>query len=128
MREVFSIPEDQEIPFAQMGPYLAKAAERASQGDEIAKDAFFDAGRKMSLGIDIALAMLNPDIIMLAGETGRQSDYVRGVRRGLRDLRSPIRPEQMHISEARSAEGSACIGLDAFVYSGLLTPNESRAA
>lgn len=128
VREVFSIPGQQDIPFAQMGPYLAEAAERASQGDEIAKDAFFDAGRKMSLGIDIALAMLNPDMILLAGETGRQPDYVRGVRRGLRDLRSPIEPHQLHISKARSAEGSACIGLDAFVYSGLLTPNESRAA
>lgn len=128
VREVFGIPAQKDIPFAKMGPYLAKAAELARQGDEAAKDAFFDAGRKMALGIDIVFAMLNPDLVMLAGETGRQSDYVRGVRKGLRDLRSPITPEQVHISEARSAEGSACIGLDALVYSGLLTPNESRAA
>ena len=128
VREVFGIPGQQDIPFAKMGPYLAEAAERARQGDETAKDAFFDAGRKMALGMDIVLAMLNPDLIMLAGETGRQPDYVRGVRKGLRELRSPLTPEQLHISAARSAEGSACIGLDAFVYSGSLTPNESRAA
>ena len=82
----------------------------------------------MALGVDIALSILSPDVILLAGETGRQADYVRGVRRGLRDLRSPIAGEQLQISQARSAEGSACIGLDAFVYSGNLTPNESRAA
>ena len=119
VREVFAIPEYQNIPFSEMGPMLADAANRAETGDEAAKDAFFDAGRKMALGVDIALAMLNPDMILLAGETGRQADYVRGVKRGLRELRSPICEQQLQISKARSAEGSACIALDAFIYSGL---------
>ncbi|MEM7209193.1 MAG: ROK family transcriptional regulator [Pseudomonadota bacterium] len=128
VRDVFGIPDQQHIPFAEMGPNLAEAAKRAEQGDEHAKDAFFEAGRKMALGVDIALAMLNPDVILLAGETGRQRDYVRGVRRGLRELRSPLAPDQLQISKARSSEGSACIGLDAFVYSGKFTPADIRVA
>lgn len=128
VREVFSIPTNQKIPFAQMGPYLAKAADMASKGDEAAQTAFFNAGQKMALGIDIVAVVLNPDAILLAGETGRQADYARGARQGLRDLRSPIGAEQLQISEARSAEGSACIGLDAFVYPGNLTQKKSRAA
>lgn len=120
VRDVFGVGVGPQIPFSDLGPKLTEASNRAKQGDETAIKAFFEAGRKMALGIDIACAMLNPDLILLAGETGRQPDYVRGVRSGLRELLSPLEENQLQISNASSAEASACVALDAFVYSGSL--------
>ena len=127
VRKLFSIDDHEKLSFSEMGPNLAQAAERADEGDCDARDAFFEAGRKMALGVDVAFAMLNPDLIMIAGETGRQTDFAKGVSRGLRELHSPVGKEQLQISKALSAEGSASIALDAFVYSGA-QPTVPKAA
>lgn len=114
--------------FIEMGPKLTIALEKANKGNVEAKEAFFEAGRHMAMGVDTSMAMLNPDIIILAGETGRQPDFVRGVHRGLRDMQSPVRPEELRISQAKSSEASACIALDAFVFSEAINVEKLIAA
>lgn len=114
--------------FVEMGPKLKIALERANKGNVEAKEAFFEAGKRMAMGVDTSMAMLNPDIIILAGETGRQADFVRGVHRGLRDMQSPVKPEELRISQAKSSEASACIALDAFVFSEAINVEKLIAA
>lgn len=114
--------------FSEMGPKLTTALGKASEGSLEAKEAFFEAGKRMAMGVDTSMAMLNPDIIILAGETGRQPDFVRGVRRGLRDMQSPVKPDELRISQAKSSEASACIALDAFVFSEAINVEKLIAA
>ena len=89
----------------------------ADAGDAKAKRAFHKVGKRMAHGIDALQAMLNPDRIILSGATGRQQDYVTGLRQGLADMSSLEAIARLEISKARSAAASASVGLDAFVFS-----------
>lgn len=114
--------------FPELAPLLSEALQRAAANDKAARDAFFSAGQKMATGVDTAFTMMNPDQIILAGETGRQKDYIAGIKQGLKELGSPLSDEKLIVSTATSAEASAAIALDAFVYSEQLNVERLRAA
>ena len=113
MSEVWNI----DNPLACLSPYLDDALKRAATGDDRVRNAFFRAGEKMSSGVDTISCLINPDVIVLAGETGRQQDYFDGLRSGLEKIRSRLHPEQLELSTVRSIQGAACSALDAFVFS-----------
>ncbi|MBX2881460.1 MAG: ROK family protein [Granulosicoccus sp.] len=106
-----------ETPFDSLRSGLDDALQRADAGDKIARDAFFVAGLRMSAGVDSINCLINPDLVVLAGETGRQPDYIEGLRAGLKQSRSRMSAEQLKLSTVRSVQGAACTALDAFVFS-----------
>ena len=105
------------IKFASMGSLLGEAIQRAEAGNQTVQDAFFGAGRKLAFGVDTAFSLIQPDKIILAGQAGRQPDFIAGLKYGLEERHSNIEKQQLIISRATSAEASAAIALDAFVYS-----------
>lgn len=115
--------QDTRPPFSDLSGALGEAIERAQEGDPAARTAFRDAGRMMGRGIDAIATIFAPDRIVLSGQTGRQSDYVGGIRDVFRERRvgatlSPAVPEvTIDISNASSAEASSRIALEEFVYS-----------
>jgi len=104
-------------PFVDLGPWLAKAHARAASGDNLARTAFYEAGKRMATGVDIIQAMINPDRVLLAGSTGRQPDYVAGVACGWRELQSPFQPDQLGISKMTSSDAAAGSALQQFLFS-----------
>lgn len=110
-------------PFSDLSGALGEAIGRARGGDPAARTAFRDAGRMMGRGIDAIATIFAPDRIVLSGQTGRQSDYVGGIRDVFFERRvgatpSPAVPEvTIDISNASSAEASSRIALEEFVYS-----------
>ncbi|MBX2826480.1 MAG: ROK family transcriptional regulator [Gammaproteobacteria bacterium] len=103
--------------YVDLALWLVKAQTRANQGDRQASDAYFRAGEHMATGIDTLQALMSPDQLLLAGTTGRQPDYVAGVRHGLQKLGSPLPVNQIGISETTSSDAAACSALAAFLYS-----------
>ncbi|MEM6985781.1 MAG: ROK family transcriptional regulator [Pseudomonadota bacterium] len=107
-------PNPQE-PMSYYNPYLHDAIARAEQGDQAAKDAFYTAGAHLAAGLDAAHALLDPHQIILAGEAGRQADFVEGVRNALDKVGGPLQQHQLRISQVTSDQAAACIALDAHV-------------
>ncbi|MEM1382438.1 MAG: ROK family transcriptional regulator [Pseudomonadota bacterium] len=105
------------LPFAALNPALHQALDRAAEGDPAARAAFRTAGQRMAHGVDAVAALLGPDRIILAGQTGRQPDYLAGVRQGLSALASPVAGNTLSVSTAKSAEAAACVALENFVFS-----------
>ena len=106
-----------QISLLNVTVQLDDAILRAGAGDRTAKRAFHKVGKRMAHGIDALQAMLGPDRIILSGATGRQPDYVSGLREGLAQMSSMDAMNQLEVSKARSATASASVGLDAFVFS-----------
>ena len=111
-----------------IAPLLRDIIQRASDGEQRARRAFERAGQKLAYGIDAALALLAPDEVILAGEIGRQRDFVAGVRAGLSKIGAPLAPEHLHISQAKSAHAAASIAMSAFVLSADLDIERLKAA
>ena len=104
-------------PLSELGPAMIDAIERARSGDKKARSAFYKAGERMAYGIDVVQALLSPQLIILAGETGRQPDYVEGLKAGLIKRKAPISSEAFRISKVTTAQAAASVALDAFVFS-----------
>ena len=109
--------------FSSLSGSLHKAVELSEQGDPAVRAAFFQAGRIMGRNIDAIATMVAPRRIILAGQTGRQSDYVEGVREAFHELRVGVMKSKefsditIEISNASSAEASSCVALEEFVFS-----------
>ncbi|MEM9601568.1 MAG: ROK family transcriptional regulator [Pseudomonadota bacterium] len=103
-------------PLSHHNPHLHTAIALADHGDRHAKAAFFDAGTHLAFGLDAAHALLDPQQIILAGEAGRQSDFVEGVRAGLADAGAPLDAQRLRISQVTSDLAAASIALDAHVF------------
>lgn len=115
--ELMTDPWQSNTPFDSLRSGLDDALQRAEDGDSIAREAFFVAGLRMSVAVDSINCLINPGVVVLAGETGRQPDYIEGLRTGLKKTGSRLSPEQLKLSTVRSAQGAACTALDAFVFS-----------
>lgn len=116
------------VSLPHVSAQLEDAIHRAESGDTAAKRAFYDVGQRMAHGIDALYATLSPDRIIMSGATGRQPDYVAGLRAGLSRISPRETLEKLAVSRARSAEASASIGLDAFVFSRELDLQKLAAA
>ena len=68
----------------------------------------------MGAGIDAIVALLAPQRIILAGETGRQPDFIEGVRMALSERKTPLNESSLIVGKATSAQASSAIALEQF--------------
>ena len=71
----------------------------------------------MAAGLDLAVAMLSPDRILIAGEVGRQPDYFRGIISGSDQSSSPLRHIEIERCATRSLYAAGLFGLGNFLFS-----------
>lgn len=90
--------------------------------------AFREAGAKTGHAVDALLSILDPELVLLAGVTGRQPDYLDGIRQTLARLRGARGAIPVRASEVTSEQSAIWLGLDAFVYSQDLDIDRLRAA
>ena len=95
---------------------LEQALLKAYSGNLEAKQAFFEAGQKMAYGLDVVAAFFDPHQIVLTGETGRQSDFVAGVKNILKNIHSTEPKFELKISSVTSNTAAILHGLDCFLY------------
>ncbi|MGI9384630.1 MAG: ROK family transcriptional regulator [Methyloligellaceae bacterium] len=123
---------DVELPEAvadgDPGEHLRVLAELSGPGHWAVQEAFREAGRKMAYAIDTAIAILDPELVLLAGLAGRQEDYLAGLRETLGQLRWSEGGPPVLASEVTSDQSAVWLGLDAFVYSRDLDIDQLRAA
>ena len=117
VRAVSKVPDDRLIPFHHLSGDLSKALNSARDGDMAARGAFFDAGMRMAEGLDLAVAILSPDRILIAGEVGRQPDYFNGIISGAEQSASPLRQVQIERCTTRSIYAAGLFGLSSFLFS-----------
>ncbi|MYA87790.1 MAG: ROK family transcriptional regulator [Boseongicola sp. SB0662_bin_57] len=117
VRSLAPLADDTTPPLADLSAPLAAAVHAAECGDPAAKSAFRTAGAELARAVDIAHNLLAPDLVYLAGETGRQADFVAGVRDGLTRIGAPLPPGALRISDIRTVEAAAAAALHAFVFS-----------
>ncbi len=116
VRRLTALADDMIPPLADLSAPLAVAVRAADDGDLAARSAFYAAGAELARAIDIAHNLLAPDFVYLAGETGRQADFVTGVRDGLARIGAPLPPDAVRISDIRTVEAAASAALHAFVF------------
>ncbi len=92
------------------------------------QEAFRQAGRNMGTAVDSMFALLDPELILLAGETSRHPAFLEGVRDTLGALRPGEDSWPVQVSEVRSDQSAVWIGLDAFVFSHTLNIEQLMAA
>ncbi len=107
---------------------LAASVTLAEHDDPKAKRAFFEAGKNLAHGIDIVGALVNPSAFILAGETGRQPDYVRGIRNTLQNVKVTESGYEIAVSDLSSNVAAIQSGLDKFVFVRGLNLDSFRAA
>ncbi len=103
-----------------LNPALITALDLAKQGDPTARRAFFNAGARLAYGLDLVHALLEPDEFILAGEIGRQDDYVAGVRTALDRYSTPIQYHQLRVSQSTSPLAAISTALEVFAFSSVL--------
>ena len=86
-------------------------------GDLEVSNIFYDVGKRFAVGIDTACSVLLPDHIFIAGEVGRQKDYVKGIFSGLKEINSAFTSEEISICDTRSSQASGVFALNEFLFS-----------
>ena len=74
-------------------------------------------GKRFAKGIDAACSLLLPDHLFIAGEVGRQKDYVRGIFAGLQEMNSGFTDKRISICDVRSSQASGVFALNEFLFS-----------
>ena len=123
VRALNHAPDHQLMPFHQLSGNLSKALNLAREGDRLACDAFFNAGMRMAQGLDLAVAMLSPDRVLIAGEVGRQPDYFEGIISGAGQSSSPLGQLEIERCATRSLYAAGLLGLNNFLFSRDLSLN-----
>ena len=116
VRRLLDIGADEQLDFNHASKHLDVAIAAAAMGDSAARNAFFNAGKQFARGIDIAGAMLLPDRILIAGEVGRQSNYIDGIYAGLDEVNSSLAKSQLSICDTRSEYASGIFALNEFLF------------
>ena len=123
LADVNGWPPNKLPVFSELSGDLHNLVQQAENGDVRAQRAFRNAGRRMGAGIDAIVALLAPQRIILAGETGRQPDFIEGVRMALSERGTPLCESSLVVGQATSAQASSAIALDQF----FLTSNLGQA-
>ena len=123
VRALNHAPDHQLMPFHHLGGNLSNALNLAREGDRPARDAFFNAGMCMAQGLDLAVAMLSPDRVLIAGEVGRQPDYFEGIISGSGQSSSPLGHLEIERCATRSLYAAGLFGLNNFLFSRDLSLN-----
>ena len=116
-------PDHQLMPFHQLSGKLSDALNLAREANRLACDAFFNAGMRMAQGLDLAVAMLSPDRVLIAGEVGRQPDYFEGIITGAGQSSSPLGRLEIERCATRSLYAAGLLGLNNFLFSRDLSLN-----
>ena len=69
------------------------------------------------MGIDNACSVLLPDHIFIAGEVGRQKDYVKGIFAGFEEINSSLSSAEISICDTRSSQAAGVFALSRFLFS-----------
>ena len=117
VRQLRNINPNTNVDFHKANEYLNEAFSAAKAGNESVKQAFFDAGKRFAKGIDLASSILISDQVFIAGEVGRQSDYVEGVFAGLAEIKSTLTTKRVAICNTRSAYAAGVFALNKFLFS-----------
>lgn len=112
----------------QQAQRLNDAVVAAESGDPQAREAFWKAGRKLSVGVDAVLSLLRPSKIFLSGEVGRQSDYLAGLLDGLKARACPLPENGIQPTSIKSNEAAISVALQEYVFTGALKAEHLRAA
>ena len=123
VRALNHAPDHQLMPFHQLSGNLSDALNLAREGNRLACDAFFNAGMRMAQGLDLAVAMLSPDRVLIAGEVGRQPDYFEGIITGAGQSSSPLGRLEIERCATRSLYAAGLLGLNNFLFSRDLSLN-----
>ena len=107
----------ERIPFTEINAQLTSELRAAGRREAGAVEAFRTAGRRLAYGIDLAHIMFSPTKVILTGETGRQTDFSRGVLQGLKEMNSLLPREKIMIGNATTVESAALTALNAFLLS-----------
>jgi N-acetylglucosamine repressor len=126
--QLFDWDQSNRPPFSALSQKLTEALSSASKGDAVARKAFNQAGEMMAYGLDAAVAIIGPNKLVLAGETGRQKDFVAGTLAGLKKLGGQSLADKLVVSAATSAQASCCVALEEFIYSHRLNISKLMAA
>ena len=89
---------------------------------------FKDAGRQLGYAVDALFSVLDPELVLLAGEAGRHPEYVAGVRETLGLVRPGEADWPVTVSQVSSDQSAIWLGLDAFVYSQSLDIEQLKVA
>ena len=114
LADVNGWPPNKLPVFSELSGDLHNLVQQAENVDVKAQRAFRNAGRRMGAGIDAIVALLAPQRIILAGETGRQPDFIEGVRMALSERKTPLCESSLVVGQATSAQASSAIALDQF--------------
>ena len=117
VRRLLEMEQDQRLNFHEAHLSLEKALAAANAGDQRVSKIFYDVGKRFAVGIDTACSVLLPDHIFIAGEVGRQKDYVRGIFAGLKEINSSFTNKEISICDTRSSQASGVFALNKFLFS-----------
>ena len=117
VRRLLEMEQNQRLHFHEANLYLEKALVAADAGDQKVRKIFYDVGKRFAVGIDTACAVLLPDHIFIAGEVGRQKDYVKGIFAGFKEINSSLSSAEISICDTRSSQASGVFALSKFLFS-----------
>lgn len=105
--------------FAKHGQLLTAVLDRADNGDEIARNALFEAGKYLGASLCVLGAALSPERIVLMGPVGQQADYQRGVRNAVEANYFSFSGQIVDVAVSRVTSEAAAVnlGLREFVLS-----------
>ena len=117
VRRLLEMEQDQRLNFHEAHLSLENALAAANAGDQRVSKIFYDVGKRFAVGIDTACSVLLPDHIFIAGEVGRQKDYVRGIFAGCKEINSSLSSAEISICDTRSSQASGVFALSKFLFS-----------
>ena len=117
VRRLLEMEQDQRLNFHEAHLSLEKALAAANAGDQRVSKIFYDVGKRFAVGIDTACSVLLPDHIFIAGEVGRQKDYVKGIFAGCKEINSSLSSAEISICDTRSSQASGVFALSKFLFS-----------
>ena len=117
VRRLLEMEQDQRLNFHEAHLSLEKALAAADAGDQRVSKIFYDVGKRFAVGIDTACSVLLPDHIFIAGEVGRQKDYVKGIFAGFKEINSSVSSAEISICDTRSSQASGVFALSKFLFS-----------
>ncbi len=115
-------------PEEEPGARLRSLARYAGAGHPEVEEAFRAAGCQMGRAVDILFALLNPQLVLLAGETSRHPAFLAGVHETLDALRPDETEWPVKVSNITTDLSAVWVALDAFVFSRTLNIEKLMAA
>ncbi len=110
------------------GARLRSLARYAGAGHPEVEEAFRAAGSQMGRAVDCLFALLEPELILLAGETSRHPAFLAGVHETLAIMRPGEAEWPVRVSSITTDLSAVWVALDAFVFSHALNIEKLMAA